>query len=479
MNNIVLLCGFSGSVFRINNLAKLYKKKYPSLNINIFVMGKKNYEFLNNNNSYKAKIFFVEDLIYKFARSDLNKNFKFDFSAMNYQKIVFAERYFSLYTHNKNYSLNFSFNQIKFIVYNFDKILKEIFDKGVDFVYVYTSASFISEFLYIYCKRYSVKYYSLRNTRINNKYLLIDNNIDFSKELFHEYQRSDLKQDKNSEIIIQKFLSGSISDKKRLSRNLSINIEKKKISFKNILNFFFKLKYKEIHPIYNKSLKIRVLDIILYIMRKRYFIKNCSRILHKSKYVFFPLYVQPEASTLIRAPKYFDTLNLIKQISQNLPLDYKLVIKEHPAMVGNRSIFFYKEVNKIFNLDLVSHLEDNKKLIEGSSLVIVTTGTTGLEALLAGKKTIILGSSLFSIVKSSIKVDQISDIGKVLNIDFNKKKFDEQILDMKKFISALLNTIGINDEENIIWTHKRDEKIIKLNKIDYDLFNLLEKKNEK
>ena len=148
-------------------------------------------------------------------------------------------------------------------------------------------------------------------------------------------------------------------------------------------------------------------------------------------------------------------------------------------MVGNRSISFYKEIKRIFNLDIVSHLEDNKKLINDSELVVVTTGTTGLESLLMGKKTIVLGSSLFSIVKSNIKINQISDIKEVLKIDFNKKEFDEQILDMKKFISAMLNIKGINDEENIIWTHKRDEKIIKLKKIDYDLFNLLEKKNEK
>ena len=239
-------------------------------------MGKTNYEFLIKNNSYKAKIFLLKKLIYQFAKLDFNKNLKFNFSAMNYQKIIFSERYFSLYTHNKNYSYNFSYDQIKSIVYNFDKILVKIFNEGVDLVYVYTSASFISEFLYIYCNKHSVKYYSLRNTRINNKYLLIDNNTDFSKELFFEYSNSNLTLNNNAEIIIKNFLDGSISNKKRLSRNLIIN-NKKKINIKNILNFIINLKYKKIHPIYNKSLKIRIKDFFLYKAREKYFNQNISK----------------------------------------------------------------------------------------------------------------------------------------------------------------------------------------------------------
>ena len=148
-------------------------------------------------------------------------------------------------------------------------------------------------------------------------------------------------------------------------------------------------------------------------------------------------------------------------------------------MVGYRTISFYQEIERMFNVELISHKENNKKLILGSSLVIVTTGTSGLESLCLGKKTIILGSSLFSSVKSIIKIKEFEELKNVLNEEMDDHKKEDQKNDIKKFLDALINTKGVVDHEELIWTHRRDEKVKKLSKVDFDLFELLECKNDK
>jgi hypothetical protein len=102
--------------------------------------------------------------------------------------------------------------------------------------------------------------------------------------------------------------------------------------------------------------------------------------LNKEDFVFFPLHVQPEASTLIRAPLYVDQISLIRKLSKSIPVNYKLYVKDNPNMWGWREYTYYKRLQKIPNVRLIDPMIDSHKLIQESDLVTTITGTAGLEA---------------------------------------------------------------------------------------------------
>jgi len=131
----------------------------------------------------------------------------------------------------------------------------------------------------------------------------------------------------------------------------------------------------------------RFVSNINFKIREKFSKKYFSNFSFDRKYVYFPLSMIPEASTLIRGTKYYDQLSTIKSLSLEILLDWKLVIKEHPSMMGKNPLFFYKEINKIFNVVLLSPKYSSLKLISKSEAVISVTGTIGLEALALGKKT--------------------------------------------------------------------------------------------
>lgn len=127
-------------------------------------------------------------------------------------------------------------------------------------------------------------------------------------------------------------------------------------------------------------------------------------------YYIYPLHLQPEASTLILGPDYVDQLNTIRLISARIPSGSLLYVKEHPAAYGRHTKKFYKEIQSIFNVRLISPHADTRKLILGSKGVIVISGTMGWEALLLGKPALVLGSVFYEAFRGAHKINCINDL---------------------------------------------------------------------
>lgn len=145
------------------------------------------------------------------------------------------------------------------------------------------------------------------------------------------------------------------------------------------------------------------------------------------KYIYFPLQLQPEASTASRAPFYMNQLATIEQISKSLPFGYKLLVKEHPLAVGLNSMIFYKKVRTIPNVELVSTSIKGTFLIEIASLMITFGGTTLFESVLKGKKVLILLEDYIytdseMIFKVFAKTDMRKEIKKALDKSFSEKE---------------------------------------------------------
>ena len=253
-------------------------------------------------------------------------------------------------------------------------------------------------------------------------------------------------------------------------------VNTKRLNIKNLLRMIVNLirfSSGDIHYLAPNRKQRIISNIILKYRQKasyKYFNKNVP----ENKYVYFPLSMIPEASTLIRGTKYYNQISTIKSLSLELPIHWKLVIKEHPSMIGKNPISFYKEINRIFNVVLLHSTFPSKDVIDKSEAVITVTGTTGLEALVLGKKTIVLGSSIYSGLESVFKVESISEIGDILRNAWTELDIEKQEKDMMLFASSLASADTFEDPDEILWTKKAFNP--EMNQVDINIYNALMRK---
>lgn len=171
--------------------------------------------------------------------------------------------------------------------------------------------------------------------------------------------------------------------------------KKNNILYSNPLNhflFYFKVEFKR-QFLFRKNRYFEVPD------------KN-------DDYVYMPLHLIPESTTFVKAPFYINELNIIEQVSKSLPIRWKLYVKEHQAMLGERSLDFYKKVRKFPNVKLVqfNYYDDPKPWIENAKGVITITGSGAYEAAMLGKKAIIFGDVLFKLIEGVTRVRSFEEL---------------------------------------------------------------------
>ncbi len=112
-------------------------------------------------------------------------------------------------------------------------------------------------------------------------------------------------------------------------------------------------------------------------------------------FCYFPLHVDPEASTMVMAPMHTNQKAVIEALIKSLPVGMNLVVKEHIPMLGARPRGFYDKIRVMPGVVLASPFEDSISLIKRASLACVITGTAALEAILLKRPAIIIGVSPF------------------------------------------------------------------------------------
>jgi hypothetical protein len=154
-------------------------------------------------------------------------------------------------------------------------------------------------------------------------------------------------------------------------------------------------------------------------------------------YVFYPLHVEPESSTLVEANKISNQLMVIEQISKGLPAGYQLLVKEHVPMLGLRPKGFYETIRRMPNVHLISPFAENFNLLKKSKATVVITGTAGWESLFMGRPTILLGETEFSILDEGfVQVQSVTDFGSYLRKALIGPPVSEAKLEM--FVAACL-----------------------------------------
>jgi hypothetical protein len=111
------------------------------------------------------------------------------------------------------------------------------------------------------------------------------------------------------------------------------------------------------------------------------------------KYVYFPLHLQPELTTSALGGIYVDQLLALERLSEILPLDWLVYVKENPKQTEmQRDAGFFQRMARLKNVILVPMESDSLALIRASQFVATITGTAGWEAISLGKKALIFGA---------------------------------------------------------------------------------------
>ena len=181
-----------------------------------------------------------------------------------------------------------------------------------------------------------------------------------------------------------------------------------------------------------KKIKANLKRIINKILVKLYLYKIGYFPKKGEKYIYFPLQLQPEASTISVTPFYSNQLAVIENIIKSLPIGYTLLVKEHPAAIGIRELWFYKHIRTLPFVKIVNMQVNGKELIKMSDVIVGYGGTTLVETIILGKKMI-----LFSKEYSYINIPLIETVENPKDVYFKIRK----LLDVKLTDKELNNEI--------------------------------------
>ena len=184
-------------------------------------------------------------------------------------------------------------------------------------------------------------------------------------------------------------------------------------------------------------------------------------------YILFALNYQPERTTSPQGDHFVNQLLAIDLIAKNLPLGWKLYVKEHPSQfifsyAGEpyRNKQYYDDILSIKNVEFVPLFTNNYELIDKSKAVATITGTMALEAAIRGKQGIIFGHVWFKgceginfIESSKTMKDVIYKIEQELKPETYKIKLFMQSLEENSypgFVGGVQDEkySGISQEEN-------------------------------
>lgn len=164
-----------------------------------------------------------------------------------------------------------------------------------------------------------------------------------------------------------------------------------------------------------------------------------------NRYVYVPLQIQPEATTLPMGGAYVDQLLVVEMLDALVPEDVLLLVKEHPQQLGfypsgqGRSIKFYKDLLACRKVRFVPCDFDTYRLTENAVAVATVTGTAGFEALFREKPVLLFGHRFYQYAAGVFMIRTVEDCGKAVHAIF-QEGFRPRREDMRVFLKAIEET---------------------------------------
>ena len=192
---------------------------------------------------------------------------------------------------------------------------------------------------------------------------------------------------------------------------------------KNVRRLFQKLAAKHLRGEQEEFQHIR-----LHVARHVRMLVNSLILSHRyqllpagQRFIYYPLHVPGDFALTIRSPEYLDQYALIDYLCRVAPLGYRVVIKEHPALVGAVSPSRIKDLcARHDNFALLPPSLNNHEVLAAADAVITVNSKSGAEALLHGTPVVVLGNAFYEDCPLVHRVNGLADLQDALNRALDK-----------------------------------------------------------
>ena len=317
------------------------------------------------------------------------------------------------------------------------------------------------------CKKKSIQFITNRHSRIRNLYI-----FDYQNKTNKLILENTIKDFDNQTLNIEKYMSKA-NDIHNSYHNEFTQPEYSIFQNSNKKNLLF-LILQFLYRLVRNIIKIRLNYVSFYnayidlgsycrsIIQKKYIDKiDITNI----KYIYYPLHVNPEASTMVEAPYMTDQLSILESISKSIPSNYLLVVKEHLPQLGKRKNKFYKKLKTFPNIKLIDPYTNPKDILLNSSLVITINGTVAMESIILNKPTVVLSEADFMVIgEGFIHNDNLLNLPDSIKLAFKLKSASKNSI--LKYICAVIHN-SIQLDTGYLWGHfdsyDQNKKAIGLN----------------
>ena len=417
--------------------------------------------FDKNLKNYRDNCFSFEDF---YKKNIMNKNNSIDvfvkkYPNINWSQIVSSERAFTDYSmllgssgarsEDLNYIQNLVMNIVKFISFHLknkvgivcqtaDTLFSHITIKLAQY---YKMKIFILNPCLFYEGEEGGGFYANDENLKSN--LMIENYINLNN---HKFTENELLRINNMKDKILNFKNKTPLTLKEKGLNPGMNALTPNL--KNFIPYIIKNHNQDINIFYTKIDPIKKIKANLLRLYRQKLGKLLNVFGSKSiniipkKSIFFAMHFQPEQSTLTQGNWYLNQVALIENISKSLPLNYTLIIKEHPWGRGIRPIWQYKYLSNFHNIILCD--ASSKEIVKKTEAVLTISGSIIIETMVLDKPVIMFGNNFFDYSKLVYRINNISDLPSLLyKILIEKKTLSKKERDMElnKFILSYINTL--------------------------------------
>lgn len=130
-----------------------------------------------------------------------------------------------------------------------------------------------------------------------------------------------------------------------------------------------------------------------------------------SRFIYYPLHVPTDMALTLRSPQYLDQLALIEYLARTCPHTHRVVIKEHPAMIGAVDADRVLDLlNRYDNLSVLSPAVNNFEVLRACDAVVSVNSKSGAEAMLLGKPVLILGDAFYNDAPFVRRVESLQEL---------------------------------------------------------------------
>jgi hypothetical protein len=173
------------------------------------------------------------------------------------------------------------------------------------------------------------------------------------------------------------------------------------------MNFVNKWNFMKIYFSYIKTLKSKI---------SLYKVLESSHLELNKTFVYFPLHLQPERTTLPEGLFYDDQVIAIRTLSEALPSGWKILVKEHPRQMDydirnthGRSCLDYERLDEINNVDIVPLDFSHNELVQKCICTATISGSVSWEGLLLGKPSLVFSENWHSDCKGTYFISSVEE----------------------------------------------------------------------